>query len=64
MIAVDGFMHPPPLPTYCFDSNVVPEMSAVFGVTQEEGEVRVFLLKMEGVFEWNYTRFLGPFSPP
>ncbi len=51
LISVDGCLRQSPSPTHRFDSNVVPKMSAVFIVTWEEGEVRVFLVKMEGVFE-------------
>ncbi len=61
---LDGSLHPTSLTTRWFDSGVVPEMSAVSIVTREEGAVRVFLVKKEGVFEWIYTRFLGSSPPP
>jgi hypothetical protein len=64
LIASDGSLHLSSLPTHRFASDVVLEMSAEFGVTREEGEVRVFLVKMEGVFEWIYTRFLGSSLSP
>jgi hypothetical protein len=50
LIAADGSLHPSSLPTHRFDSDVVPEMSAVFIVTREEGKVRVFFGEDGGSF--------------